>query len=237
MTEIIFYLNSVEELEGHTITLKMKLPFTPEEFLQVFRNYNQSIFPLQVMFLFMALAVVLLLLKKIPASDSVINATLAFFWIWMGVVYDFKFFTTINKAAYAFGSILIAQGLLFIYFGEIRKKLTYQFHESPFKWIAAVLIAFALVLYPLLGYVFGHSYPAVPTFGLPCPTTIFTLAVLLCSDKNMPKLLLVIPFLWSIIGFSAAFQLGVSEDVGLIVAGITVTALLLLRRKSSSIPG
>jgi hypothetical protein len=211
---------------------KMKLPFTTEEFLQVFQTYNESVFPLQIMFILMAVTIILLLIKKIPASDLLINVILAFLWLWMGIVYHFGFFTAINQAAYLFGSIFIVQVLLFIYYGVIRKRLTYQFHQNPLKWVSVLLIVFAMVVYPILGYVFGHIYPVSPTFGLPCPTTIFTFAILLASDRNMPKAVLIIPFLWSIIGFSAAFQLGIPEDVGLIVAGIGATGLLLFRKRN-----
>lgn len=40
------------------------------------------------------------------------------------------------------------------------------------------LIADALVLYPVWSAYSGHSYPETATFGLPCPTTIFTIGVL-----------------------------------------------------------
>jgi hypothetical protein len=55
-------------------------------------------------------------------------------------------------------------------------------------------VVFALVLYPVIGYTFGHIYPSSPTFGLPCPTTIFTFGIFLWSDKRLPVAILVIPF-------------------------------------------
>jgi hypothetical protein len=41
---------------------------------------------------------------------------------------------------------------------------------------------------------------------------------------------LIIPFLWSLLGFSAAVQLGIREDIGLLVAGLAGTGLLIARR-------
>jgi hypothetical protein len=38
--------------------------------------------------------------------------------------------------------------------------------------------------------------------------------------------LIVIPFVWSFVGASAAAQLGIREDLGLVVAGVVGTALL-----------
>jgi hypothetical protein len=62
---------------------------------------------------------------------------------------------------------------------------------------------------------------------------IFTFGVLLWTDKKVPLYVLVIPLLWSLIGFSAAFLLRISEDIGLLLAGIIATTLLLFRRHKS----
>ena len=81
------------------------------------------------------------------------------------------------------------------------------------------------MIYPLIGQYSGHAYPYAPTFGLPCPTTIFTLGVLLLLPYRLPWYIAIIPILWSVIGFSAAFMLGVVEDTALILAGILFVVL------------
>jgi len=57
----------------------MKLPFTVEQFLGVFKTYNESIFPLQMLFYLLAGAIVFLSVKTSVWSDKVINSILAFF--------------------------------------------------------------------------------------------------------------------------------------------------------------
>jgi hypothetical protein len=37
----------------------------------------------------------------------------------------------------------------------------------------------------------------------------------------------VIPFLWSLLGVSASYQLGIREDIGLLAAGVLGVGLLL----------
>jgi Family of unknown function (DUF6064) len=65
-------------------------------------------------------------------------------------------------------------------------------------------------------------------FGLvPCPTTIFTFGMLLLAARPKRPLLWP-PLVWSVIGFFAAVKFGISEDVGLLLAGI-VTAAIVLR--------
>jgi hypothetical protein len=209
----------------------MKLPFTVEQFLKLFADYNQSIFPLQFLFYLLAALVVYVSLKKFRNSGRIINSVLAFLWLWNGLVYHLLFFSNINGAAYLFGIAFIVQAILFFYYGVLNNMLTYNYKRDKAGLAGAVLITYALVVYPLLGYLFGHVYPESPTFGVPCPTTIFTFGVLLWIDCKVPPLILVIPALWSVLGFTAATKLGIREDFGLLVAGIIATLMLLFRRQ------
>ncbi|HWI90242.1 MAG TPA: DUF6064 family protein [Flavisolibacter sp.] len=208
----------------------MKLPFTVEQFLQVFKNYNNAIFPMQIVFYLLALTIIFLSIKKSKGTDKIINSIIAFFWLWMGIIYHMIFFTTINKAAYLFGGFFIIQAMLFFYYGVIKQRLSYSFTQNIFGILGLLLIIFALVVYPLLGYVYGHMYPLAPTFGAPCPTTIFTFGVFLLSETKLVKIVLIIPFLWSLLGFSAATNLGIKEDTALLIAGFLTTAILLFRK-------
>jgi hypothetical protein len=83
-----------------------------------------------------------------------------------------------------------------------------------------MLIAYALVGYPLVSAMLGREFPEMPTFGLPCPTTIFTLGMLAFLSAPFPRYVFVIPIAWALIGSQAAFLLGVYEDLGLLVAGL-----------------
>lgn len=209
----------------------MQLPFTTEEFLNVFAEYNTSIFPLQIVFVLLAITLIYLAYKNFRYSDLVINLSLAFYWIWIGAVYHITFFSSINKAAYFFGILFIIQGLLFIYAGVIKKDLKYSTGRSMETYFGWAFIAYALIIYPVLGMISGHSYPKAPTFGLPCPTTIFTFGLFLFVKNRFPWYVLVIPVLWSILGFSAALQLSVFEDFGLSFAGVIGLLLIIYYNK------
>jgi hypothetical protein len=209
----------------------MKTPFTTEQFLEIFRNYNQAVFPMQVILYLVSVFVIYLAFKPTSRSDKIISGILAFLWLWMGVVYHLIFFTAINKAAYLFGAIFILQGILFLSFGVFQNKLSFEFHSGIYGFTGVILILFALIVYPILGYALGHRYPSSPTFGLPCPTTIFTFGLLLLTRKNCPVSILIIPFVWSVFGFSAAFHFGIVEDIGLLVSGLLTFSILLFRNK------
>jgi len=210
----------------------MSLPFTAEQFLSVFEKYNLSVWPMQVVLVLLAILAIILSIRKINRSDEIISMILGFFWLWIGIVYHIIFFTSINKAAYFFGALYLIQGLLFLYIGGLKSKLSFKFHPSSYGIVGSLFILYALIVYPGLGYFFGHVYPKNPTFGLPCPTTIFTFGILLWTDKKIPKYVLAIPLIWSIIGFGAAVSLGVREDYGLLIAGLLGSILIIIRDRS-----
>jgi hypothetical protein len=134
----------------------------------------------------------------------------------------------------------IAQALLFLWIGVVRGRLDFRVGRDATSWIGVALAIFAMIVYSALGWALGHSWPRAPMFGVaPCPTTIFTMGMLLLVASRAPLHLAAIPVLWSVIGGTAALFLGVTEDLALPVAGIGGLAIVLrknrLRRKTSAI--
>jgi hypothetical protein len=230
------FLNNKQKFKFASIKqIKMKTPFTSQQFIETIRNYNESVFPMQVIFYLIALILIYLIVKPVSHSGKIISTIFAFFWLWMGIAYHLVFFTAINKAAYVFGSLFIVQSMLFIIPGVLQNKLSFKMHADVFGITGTVLIIYALFIYPVLGYIAGHAYPFSPTFGLPCPTTIFTFGCLLLCDKKCPSYVLIIPFLWSVIGFAASFNFGIWEEVGLLIAGLLALPMLLIRNRRMAV--
>lgn len=211
----------------------MNIPFSVDEFFNVFENYNRSLWPIQIVFYILALLAVALILKKGRHSSRIVMSILSLFWLWMGVVYHLLYFSPINKAAFLFGLVFIVQSFIFLYVGVIKGKVQVEFNLNISGVVALLLLLYSLIIYPIVGYSMGHVYPRTPTFGVPCPTTIFTFAVLLYSVQRISWYLLIIPLLWSIVGFSAAVNLSVKEDFGLVVAGVVSSGILLFYKPKS----
>jgi hypothetical protein len=76
-----------------------------------------------------------------------------------------------------------------------------------------------------------HVYPAQPTFGLPCPTTIFTVGMFVWLKPKAPWWLLIVPLLWSGIGMTAVVYFGVLEDAMLPIATISAAVLILIKNR------
>lgn len=209
----------------------MHLPFSIEEFLGVFRAYNLGVWPAQIgLYGVGLLLVVLALAGTRPARRWGVAAGLAVLWVWTGAVYHLTFFVEINPAARGFGALFLAQGALWIAWAWRTPTLDFR----PLSWtrrlVGGSLLAYAFFVYPLMNVVFGHGYPEMPTFGLPCPTTIATFGLLSWATPRPPWFLWAIPVVWAFIGTSAAFSLGIPEDLGLAVAAMLAVAVHLLPR-------
>jgi hypothetical protein len=208
----------------------MALPFTADEFLGVFRAYNEAIWPAHIVAYALGFAAVFAAVRGGRRASALVAGALALFWAWNGLAYHVGFFAAINPVAYVFGCAFVLQAIFFTYFAFRHGRLAFRFRRDGYGLAGAVLVAYAAVLYPLLGVALGHGYPYNPAFGLaPCPTTIFTFGLLLWTDPPVPKLVLVIPALWALVGSTAALRLGIAEDVGLLVAALATVGLLLYR--------
>jgi len=210
----------------------MTLPFTIADFLQVFAAYNEAIWPLQILAYLGGAAVIGLIAIRSRHAGVVAAAVLTAMWLLNGIGYHLVFFSAINRAALLFGALFVAQGVLIGWTGLARRRLQFALRADAATVVGATAVAYAMVVYPLLGWAFGHVYPASPVFGVaPCPTTIFTFGILLLARPAAPLWLFVVPVIWSAIGGSAALLLGVREDFGLIAAGIAAILALMFPRR------
>lgn len=206
------------------------LPFSREAFIGVFVDYNLSVWPLQIVAYAVGVGMVALLFRSSSLSGRLMAAGLAAMWLWTGVVYHGIYFSTINPAAVLFAILFAIQGVAFLYFGGVRGQLQFAPPSGTISWIGAALVGYAAILYPIIGLRVGHGYAELPMFGItPCPVTIFTFGLLLLTTGRFSRWLLVIPFLWTLVGGSAAFLLGIPQDWLLLVTGVIAGSLLIWR--------
>ena len=198
----------------------MSLPFTREQFFEVFARYNEGVMPLQLVLLLLALSAFGAVVVRRRGSDRVVSAILAGLWAWMGIVYHFIYFAPVTPAARMFAAMFLVAAALFAWAGVARGRLVFDGESRARRVVGHALIAYALVGYPLLSLLLGRQFPELPTFGLPCPTTIFTIGMLAFLSAPFPRYVLVLPIAWAFIGGQAALALGVYEDIGLLVAGL-----------------
>ncbi len=212
------------------------MPFTVEQFLSVFSTYNLAVWPLQLVALLAGLAVIALLFRPGRHGSTIIAAILSAMWLVNGIGYHWTYFAAINPAARVFAAVFMLEAIILAAAAGTRTGLRFQASHSAASIFGLTCVIYALVLYPLIGWFAGHRYPAIPMFGIaPCPTTLFTIGVLLQAQWREAKWLVVIPGAWAGLGGSASFLLGVPQDYALFVAlaGLVVLALGLWRRPAA----
>ena len=211
----------------------MRLPFSADEFLGVFERYNAAVWPAQWLLLGAALVVLAMVVRSPGHAWRRVAAFLALLWAWTAVAYHFLFFSRLTPAAWLFGGVFVVQAALLAYsaFGARHVRFAGRHARSPGTELAGwAIVVYAVAVYPMMSMMLGHEYPRGPTFGLPCPTVLLTLGVLVLALPTAPWWLFVVPALWAMVGISAALQLGMREDFALPVAAAAAIALLLRAR-------
>ena len=205
----------------------MNAPFSIEQFLGVFVAYNAAIWPAQIVAYVLGLVAVAALWLKPPLTNRMILSILALLWAWMAIGYHHLFFSPINPAGKIFAGFFLLQSLLLAASAVAARNMPFLIGWNFRSIAGAAFIIYAMLIYPILGIWAGHGLMAGPMFGVaPCPTTIFTIGMLLLARGRWVVWLSVIPFLWSLIGLAAALQLGIPEYLGLPVGGIVLVIIL-----------
>lgn len=97
-------------------------------------------------------------------------------------------------------------GLWLGWIGAIEGRLAFGLRRDWLGLLGGLLIVYALIAYPLIGPAVGPRYPAMPTFGLPCPVTIFTVGALLLTLSPVPRSVFIAPAAWGISGCRPALR-------------------------------
>jgi hypothetical protein len=207
----------------------MQLPFTKEQFFDLFAAYNVGLWPALIALWIVSVLVTVLLLSSRRPPDRWISALLVAHWTWSALAYQVGFFSRINEAAWVFAALFLLQAAVLFWAGVVQGRLSFAPWRNAWAPVAWGLVAYSL-MYPAINAAQHLSVSRIPTFGVPCPTTIFTAGMLILAMPRSWRLSIV-PVIWSLIGGSAAFLLGVRADYGLPIAGIAL-AIFSTQRSS-----
>ena len=212
-----------------------------EQFFELVKSYNDTFWPLIVLTYLLGIIAIYFAYKKSEFSDKIISGILAFLWLWSGLIfwigtfgpYPFSMFNiSIPGIWIVFGIGFIFQGCLFIFFGIYKSSLSYKIELDSYFYLGLVFIVYAMLVYPVIGFLTGHPYPDYPIFGIaPCPVAIFTFGMFLFTNKKFNKILLVFPMIYTLSGIVPLLLYGVVADLGLIIIGLLVFSLIIHRDK------
>jgi hypothetical protein len=207
------------------------LPFTAETLFSSFEQYNRALWPLPILAVALALAIILLTLRPVRGGDRAIGALVALAWLWIGVGYHFLHFAAIDFAAPFYGAVFALEGLLLAWTGVVRGNVAFRFGADLFGWTGLALAIAAALAWPLADF-WGHGWPSLRVALLaPGPTAAFTLGLLLLTEGRTPLHLAVIPLLWTVVAGATAWILAISQDLALPAAGLGAFGLILWKNR------
>jgi len=193
------------------------------EWWSVIAKYNESIFPFQWMALILLIVLtIFLIFRDKKSANKLIKLTLSMMNIFIGV----GFF--IMSKGFPIRLRLI-QGLLFVIIGVLlfsdifKNKYEFQFPENGWKRIFFIVGMIFMMIYPFVGIFQGKEINYCIIQGtLPCPTTAYTLILIITAYKRYGKFLYILLLFWAI-PFPIFIQLpkyGVYEDAIMCIIGI-----------------
>jgi hypothetical protein len=195
-------------------------PFSRMRFLDAYARYNEAIWPAQIVALLLGLLIVALLVTGSRTFVRLASWALSLMWVWTGIVCHWLYFAAINKMAILFCVAFVFQGLLFAFVGQRAAKL-----HQPLKFDAPTIlgvtyVGYSLIAYPLISLSKGVGMSQIPAFGVtPNMLALFTIGILLMADRLFPRSLWYIPVLWTLVGGTTAFLLGMPQDWFLLASG------------------
>lgn len=213
----------------------MRLPFSHDAFLDVFGAYNTVLWPAVLLFWVATAQVAWAWFRGRGIGRRLLFGLLAAHWSWSGVAYHWLFFRRINPAASLFAALFILEALLFVW-PSAKANASAEPPAGLRGVIGGTFVVYGLI-YPLIGVATGLEYPRLPLFAVPCPTTLITVGMLVALP-GIPRAAALIPVVWAIVGSSAAFALGITADMALVLAamalGLNTVAPSVLGRRAAA---
>ena len=217
-----------------TYTPQDFLLFAPRVYYRLIELHNEALWPLQVAALALGLLLLFATLRGGAAASRMAFAILGALWMWIAWSYLWERYATINWAVAYAAPLFAAQGLALLWCGAIRDKLGLNRVMGLISVATTVLLATAVIAYPLLAPLAGRPWTAAETFGIfPEPTALATLAVLAGVSRGGP-LLMIIPLLWCALASQVLWLLGSPDFFVLAAAALAAVLLGVMRRRGET---
>ncbi len=202
------------------------IPLSPEVYFASLADYNEGALIAIFSFLTAGAATILATLWRVGHWFRFASAVLAGAWLHLGWAYHLNYFSGINFWDYPIGVLCILQAALLLGAGVI-----WGNGEQPARLsLGAATMRLALIGLPLVGWLIGHPWREVGTFGTsPGPTLLFTAAVLL-SSKGLSRLLWVIPLVLCAPALAMAFAMPIWQDLTLLLVPLLAVHAMSSKR-------
>ena len=144
------------------------MDFTIQQFLDMFHRYNEAIWPMQIVGYGIGVFIVAMLVARLrgPRSflashaviDRLLPALLCYFWVWIGVVFMWGYQADISASGRPFGVLFLIGAVAFGVAALVGADLGLGRVQSWRLAIGGSMVVYAMLIYPLLGALAGHTY-------------------------------------------------------------------------------
>ena len=186
------------------------LMFMPETWDRLVARYHQDIWPIQIPTVMAGFGMLWLMFYRRVYSDRLINSGLCVFWLWVGVVFHFKYFTTISWAAWGFGGLFILQAVLHLLFGVVFNKIQFQLpgQHSMINRFGVIVILLSLLVVPLATAINASDWTQSQIAGIsPDATSLATIGFMLSAKPGARGVWMLLPILWLLISLAQSWTM------------------------------
>lgn len=193
---------------------------TTETFWNQIGAYNDATFPMQIIMVVVGIALTFLVFAKPSArANNLMKAFLSFTFAWNAIVF-FLIFAKSPISTFFAAPLFIIVAILFAV-DIFTKKIDFRLPDV--KWVRYLTFFWVLLvfLYPLIGMAFGHYYPKTCTPMMPCPLTVFAIALVAAAIPKVDKKVYILLLPWALTSVGKCLgALECYEDCVLFGAGV-----------------
>jgi hypothetical protein len=194
--------------EWWTYRLSDFLMFSPTAYWRLVERYNREAWPLHLLMAGAGLILLWLAASRGATAGRIVMIVLAAVWLWVGWAFHVRAYSQINWAANYLAAAFAIQAVLMLVSVALPARNSIAAVDSRLRSMGLALAAVGLLLYPLISFVAGRPWPQAETFGLvPEPTALVTLGLLLAMRPALHRLLIVIPTLSLLAGWTTLWLL------------------------------
>ena len=204
-----------------TYRLSDLLMFSPRTYYRMIELYHREIWPAQIAAIALVVALVVMLRRDDAWRTRAVAAILAAAWLWVGVMFHIRRYSSINWAANYFGALFVVQAALVTWIGVVRGQPIVRGAREASSRRAWWLVLAAVTAPPLLSRIAGRSLGQLDAFALtPDATAVGTIAALALAPVGARRALLLVPLAWCVIGGATLWAMGSAEAWMAIVAAV-----------------
>ena len=193
---------------------------SPELFWAVVAAYNEATWVMQLVLLGVGVGLTVAALARSSALwQMLLKGYFAVTFAWFAVA--FFFLRDASPVSRYFAGPLFMACAAFCAWDIRAGRSTFTLPPERWRRIGTGAFLVLTLLYPLVSLLLGHRYPRLTTPIMPCPLTVWALALLTAAFPQVDKRLYMLLLVWAALGLPKMFGLfDVREDTILFAAGV-----------------